>query len=290
MKQTFIVKESRELPTEIRPLLFNLYSFDKAPNLFNLPPDCSLYTGWRGNELVAAIHVDYRDFITAHQIRMTDATYKDPTSLRGLIDHVLYQLLPQIRQKTTISLNFQKNHPFQRIDSFTAIGFMPHLETTVYEVSLPPYQKDTYAQWKLCLEYPETYESWLASRNQYAELLPEALPLTDRAINDFHQKQGAFHSLRRNGIIVGTMYSRIEFSRCYIHELCLMCDPPMLQEGLSFIQQSSYLKLKHIQDIMISTTSRQSNIRDTLLKRNATETTSTTYTFLKELLPQPYLR
>ncbi|WP_215190620.1 MULTISPECIES: hypothetical protein [Exiguobacterium] len=287
MKQTFTIKESRELPPHLRPLLHNLYNPQHVPNLFSFPPQCSLYTGWLGNELMAAITVDYRDLPTTQQIRMTDAAYTNFAALRGLIDRVLYQFHPHIGQKTMVSLNVQNAKALQRLDSFTAIGFTPHLESTVYDLPVLPFQKETYAQWQLCLEHPETYALWSSTRNQYARLLPGALPVSARTIDECHRNQGAFHSLRRNGAVVGTMYSRIEFSRLHIHELHMTCDSFTTREGLSFLQQSSFIRLKKIQDVKVTVTSLQPSLRDALLKQKATQTSVSTHTFLKELVPYP---
>lgn len=287
MKQTFTIKESRHLPPHLRFLLHSLYPSQRVPNLFSLPPKCSVYTGWLGDDLVAAVTVDYRDLHTTHQIRLADAAYKDTTSLRGLIDRVLYQFHSQVRQKTTVSLNVRNERNLQRLDPFTAIGFTSHLESTVYDLPLLPFRKHTFAQWQICLEHPDTYGVWSSTRNQYARLLPGALPVSERTVDEWHQKQGAFHLLKRDGAVVGTMYSRIECSRLHIHELHMTCNSSTVREGVSFLQQSSYIKMKTFQDVKVTVTSLQPSVRDALLIQKATRTPVSTYTLLKELTPYP---
>ncbi len=290
MKHTFTVKESRELPSAIRPSLHNLYFPYSPPNLFNLPPNCLLYTGWLGNHLMAAIKVDFRDLLDGRQIRITDVACKNASMLRELIEKVLHQLNPYGQHKTTVSLTLRDQPSLLGIDSFIAIGFRLHLEATVYELFPLPFHKDQHARWKLCLEYPETYASWLSTRNQYAQLLPGALPLTARAMAESHQRQGVFHFLKRDGIVVGTMHSRIELSRLHIYEFHMTSDMSTVREGISFLQQSSYIKLGQIEDIFITTTSCQSTVREMLLKQYALKTSSISFTLLKDLAPRPYFQ
>lgn len=285
MKQTFTVKESRELEPYYRPMIHSLYLPHQSPNLFCLHAHRFLYTGWIGSNLVAAIAVDCRDLETAHHIRLSDAAYKDLAMLRGLIDRVLYRLQSDLSQKTTVSLTIRNDQACNVLNCFTAIEFVPCSEATTYHLPLFPFQKQSYAQWELALEHRDSAQDWLTARNQHASVLPGALPLSTRAVEELYQNQYAMYSLRKDGRVVGSMYGRFECSRLHIHELYIAGDDTTRREAISFLQQSFFFKLKLLYDVSVTITSLQPNIREALLKQKATATSLSTYTLVKELSP-----
>lgn len=288
MTHTLIARESHELPSHVRPFVHLLYAPDSTPNLFNLAPDCTLYTGWMGHKPVAAVSVDWSDFDTLHQIRLTDATCKKPIMLRGLIDQLLLQVQPRLRQRTTISLNIKCDETVKP-DLFLGVGFQNPLRETVYELPMYPFQKETYNHWQLSLECPETYDSWLLKRNMRVHQLPGGLPLSSKFIDAFHKKQGLVYSLKRNGVVQCTMRARIEFLRLHILEFNMIGDLSLTQEAISFLQQLFYQKLNIKEGVTITTTSYQSELQDVLVSQEAIPMPGSTYTLLKSMTPHPSL-
>jgi|GEM_PF-6765359 len=284
MKHTFTVKEIHPRSPHVRPLVHMLYALQPAPNLFNLAPDCSLYAGWMGNRPVAVIAVDWSDFDTLHQIRLTDAAFQHPIMLRGLIDRVLHQLQPRLQHQTTVTLNLKCDETVTPA-LFAAIGFEYQLKEVVYELPLARFKKKTFAQWQLTLERPDTYDAWLLARNEHAHLLPGGLALSSKFIDAFHKKQGLVYSLTYDGIVQCMLRGRFEFSRFHILELAVIGDSSMTQEAISYLQQLFCVKFKFKKNVLITTTSLQKSLQDVLLNQEATPISESTYILLKDMMP-----
>ncbi|TCI35113.1 MULTISPECIES: hypothetical protein [unclassified Exiguobacterium] len=285
MKRTLIFAECRQIQPKKRSLLHQLYNPGESPHILAIRPHQYVHTAWQGDVPVAAIASDYSDYATDQMIRLTHEAYRDRYVFRGLLDRLIREIRRNSIHDTTLLLHVKQDHDQDKRRMFEVLGFDPYHETVTYTLPLIPFQKYTYENWSLHVDYFATHSSWLAYRNQYAHMLTDVLPLTASRLLEHERRQEVFHSLKLKGKIVGIMRSRIGSGRLDVYELHVSGSDELIQEAVSFIQQEFYFRFRSLEQIRVTLTSLQPELRYALIRQGGSPTQAGTYTMIKEVAP-----
>lgn len=285
MKRTLIFAECRQIQPKKRSLLHQLYSPGESPRLLALRPHQYVHTAWYGDCPVAAIASNYTDYETNQMIRLTHVAYRDRHVFRGLLNRVIRDIRRDSVHDTTLLLHIKQDYDQDKRRMLEAIGFTPYHETFTYTLPLIPFQKYTYENWSLHVDYFATHSSWLAYRNHYAYMLTDVFPLTTSRLIEYEQRQEVFHSLKLKGKTVGIMRSRIGSGRVDVYELHVSGSDELIQEAVSFIQQEFYFRFQSLEQIRVTLTSLQPELRYALFRQGGLPTQAGSYTMMKEVTP-----
>lgn len=287
MKRTLLFAECRQIQPKKRSLLHHLYHPGTSPHLLAIRPRHFVHTAWQGEDPVAAIAADYTDYETNQVIRLTHEAYRDRHVFRGLLDHFIHDVRRQSHSDTTLLLHVNQDHDQDKLRTFEALGFQLYHETICYTLPLVPFQKYTFENWSLHVDYFATHSCWLDYRNRFSHLLTDVFPLTSSRLIEYEQRQEVFHSLRLQGKLVGIMRSRFRARRLEIFEFHVSGNDEMIQEAVSFVQQAFYFRFPSLDHIRVVVTSLQPELRYALIRQGGTPTQVGAYTMMTELTPSP---